>query len=103
VSLADLLPDFRRWLRSGGRLTFRGVSIVVFVVALGMIAFVTATASSVLAVTLGTFVLFFMLKGALPDERIDEFTTDLMTGEVGERWWTRFTTALASLRRRFKR
>jgi len=57
----------------------------------------------VIFVALGTFVLFFLLKGALPADRIDQFTTDLMTGEVGERWWDRTTTALASLSRRLRR
>jgi len=101
-----MLPDalsprrFRRWLRSGGRLSFKAASITLFVVLLGLLAFLTATSSSIIAVAIATFVLFYALKGVLPADAIDEITTDLMTGELGERYWERLTTFLAALRRR---
>jgi len=95
-------PGLRRWLRSGGRLTFRGASITLFVVLVGLLALAAAASSSAILVALATFVLFYALKGALPDDKIDQFTTDLMTGDVGERWYDRTTAALATLRRRLQ-
>jgi|AntDeeMetageno50_2_1112565.scaffolds.fasta_scaffold03787_2 hypothetical protein len=101
-----MLPDelsprrFRRWLRSGGRLSFKAASITLFVVLLGLLAFLTATSSSIIGVAIATFVLFYMLRSLLPADAIDQLTTDLMTGELGERQWDRLTTFFAALRRR---
>jgi len=91
---------FRTWLRSGGRLTFKTASITLFVVLVGMLAFFTAASSSIIAATLGMFILFYALKGVLPANAIDEITSDMMTGELGERYWERFTRFLTALRRR---
>jgi len=101
-----MLPDelsprrFRRWLRSGGRLSFKAASITLFVVLLGLLAFLTATSSSIIGVAIATFVLFYMLRSLLPADAIDQLTTDLMTGELSERQWDRLTTFFAALRRR---
>ncbi len=80
-------PDIRGWIRSGGKITFRGASIALFVVVFGVLAVATATSGSVLVVVFGTFILFYMLRGALPADKIDQWTNDLMTGEAGERAW----------------
>ena len=91
---------FRTWLRSSGRLSFKAASITLFVVLLGLLASAAAASSPVILAALATFVLFYMLRSLLPADAIDETTTDLMTGELGERYWDRLTAFLAALRRR---
>ena len=100
--IRDLWPDggVRGVLRSSGRLTARGVSIALFVVLLGATAIVSATASGVgLAVT-ATFLSFYLLKTVVPDDRLDELTTQLWTGEAGIRayqWLAARVSAIVSL------
>lgn len=93
--------DVRGALRSGSLLTFRGLSIVTFVVLLGLLVALTAPANPAIAATLATFALFFMLRAALPAERIDALSHALMTGEAGERVYLWLETKLAALRRWF--
>jgi len=78
----DYVPsiDLRKWLRSGGRTGARLASITAFVVLLGLTVFAAFTAGSVVIAALATFVLFFMLRAALPAERIDTFVSDLLSG-----------------------
>jgi len=78
----DYVPsiDLRKWLRSGGRTgrdsrrSRRSSSFS------GLTVFAAFTAGSVVIAALATFVLFFMLRAALPAERIDTFVSDLLSG-----------------------
>ncbi|WP_088901264.1 hypothetical protein [Halorubrum lacusprofundi] len=101
----DYVPsiDLRRWLRSGGRTGARLASITAFVVLLGLTVFAAFTAGSVVIAALATFVLFFMLRAALPAERIDTFVSDLLSGEAGVQWYEWLLDQWAALRRRLSR
>lgn len=101
----DTLPsiDVRRWIRSGGRTGARLASITAFVVLLGLTVFAAFTAGSVVVAALATFVLFFMLRAALPAEKIDEFVSGLLTGETGVQWYEWLLDRWVALRRRFSR
>jgi len=91
----DYVPsiDLRKWLRSGGRTGARLASITAFVVLLGLTVFAAFTAGSVVIAALATFVLFFMLRAALPAERIDTFVSDLLSGEAGVQWYSGSSTS----------
>lgn len=101
----DTLPsiDVRGWMRSGGRTGARLASITAFVVLLGLTVFAAFTAGSVVVAALATFVLFFMLRAALPAEKIDAFVSDLLTGETGVQWYEWLLDQWAALWRRFSR
>ncbi|WP_254810607.1 hypothetical protein [Natronosalvus amylolyticus] len=77
--------ELRRRLRSGTLLTFRGLSIVAFVVIMGLLVALTLPTSPVFAGILATFILFFMLRAMMPVEKIDAAVNALLTGEAGER------------------
>lgn len=79
--------DLRGWLRSGGRTGAQLASIAAFIVLLGITIFAAFTAGSVVVAALATFVLFFMLRAALPAERLDQLVSDLLTGEAGVRYY----------------
>jgi len=91
--------DLRAWLRSSGRTGAQLASIATFIVLLGVTVFAAFTAGSVVVAAIATFVLFFMLRAALPAERIDQFVSDLLTGEAGVRLYEWLTDQWASLRR----
>ncbi|WP_066418793.1 hypothetical protein [Halorubrum aethiopicum] len=101
----DSIPsvDIRGWLRSGGRTGARLASITAFVVLLGLTVFAAFTAGSVVVAALATFVLFFMLRAALPAERIDAFVSNLLTGDAGIRSYEWLLDQYSTLRRRFSR
>jgi len=98
----DYVPsiDLRKWLRSGGRTgrdsrrSRRSSSFS------GLTVFAAFTAGSVVIAALATFVLFFMLRAALPAERIDTFVSDLLSGEAGVQWYEWLLDQWAALRRR---
>jgi len=77
--------EIRRWLRSGALFTFRGLSIVAFVVLAGLLVAISAGSNPAVAIALATFLLFFVLRALLPVETIDRAVQSLMTGEAGER------------------
>jgi len=81
----------------------RLASITAFVVLLGLTVFAAFTAGSVVIAALATFVLFFMLRAALPAERIDTFVSDLLSGEAGVQWYEWLLDQWAALRRRLSR
>jgi len=82
----------------------RLASITAFVVLLGLTVFAAFTAGSVVIAALATFVLFFMLRAALPAERIDTFVSDLLSGEAGVQWYEWLLDQwAAALRRRLSR
>lgn len=85
MSFRDLLSavDVREWVRSGCRLTARGVSIALFVVLLGVSISVTAGSNPIVLAALATFVAFYFLKALLPARRIEAAATALATGEAG--------------------
>ncbi|ELZ38773.1 hypothetical protein C471_09390 [Halorubrum saccharovorum DSM 1137] len=97
----DSLPsiDLRDRLRSGGRLSAQLASIATFIVLLGVTVFAAFTAGSVVVAAIATFVLFFMLRAALPADRIDQFVSDLLTGEAGVRLYEWLRNRWAALRR----
>ena len=66
---------------------------------LGVTVFAAFTAGSVFVAALATFVLFFMLRAALPAERIDQFVSDLLSGEAGVRLYEWSLDKWAALRR----
>jgi hypothetical protein len=101
----DSIPsiDVRAWLRSGGRTGAQIASIAGFVVLLGVTVFAAFTAGSVAVAALATFVLFFMLRAALPADRIDQFVSDLLSGDAGVRLYEWLTDRWAALRRRVSR
>lgn len=82
--------DIRRWLRRGGRGSFRALSKVLFL-AFGIAAAWVATTGGAgfLVAAIAAFIAYLTLDVVLPTTRVRAFLEDLLSGEAGARWWDR--------------
>ena len=84
-------------------MVFQTKSKVLFVVVFAVAAFVAATASSGIWILLAGFVGFAMLDALVGYRNVRKIFDDMLSGELGLRWYRRVVAALSWLRSGFGR